>query len=186
MGKHILGLEVRPTTNEGVLLIDDISVYDPLLPVTCPNLQITPPGYTTPASLEPADAGFRLTLSTCAVGLSSPGDCASALPKFPDGIYNIRYSVSPNDKVYVEYKYLRTTAAMNRYYALLCALNIPCCLPDKEMLYYLQSLDTIRNFILSAQITVEQEHNFQDGINQLRYANALMDKMRMCKPFCSV
>jgi hypothetical protein len=185
MGKHILSLDIRDTLNQGILLIDDTSTYDSLLPVTCPNLQITPPGYSVPASIDPLVSGFRLILNSCSLGLTAAGGCSTALPGLEDGLWRIRYSVSPNDKVFVEYYYMRTVKAMNRYYKLLCGLRLKCCLPDQETIYLLQQLDIIRNYILSAKVTTEEcGHDVQDGINQLRYANALMDKMSTRKPYC--
>src|SRR5690349_6932993 len=103
MGQHILSLDIRDTCNLGILLIDDTSTYDSLLPVACPNLQITPAGYTVPASIEPTTAGFRLVLNACTIGIVNSTQCGQSLPELPDGIWRIRYSVSPNDKVFVEY-----------------------------------------------------------------------------------
>lgn len=187
MGRHILSLGIPTTCNESVLLIDDISTYDSLLPVTCPNLQITPPGYTVPASIDPLTNNFRLVLNSCTLGISPAGACSMELPTLEDGVWRIRYSVSPNDTVYVEYYYMRTVKAMNRYYSMLCTLNIPCCQPDQETIYILQEMDIIRNFIVSAKATVEGcQHDCAAGINQLRYANFLMSKMSYRRPFCSV
>jgi len=185
MGQHILSLQAPDTTNEGILLLDDTSSYDTLLPVTCMNLQITPPGYSVPASIDPLVTGFRLIMNSCSLGITPTGGCGYSLPNLQDGLYHIRYSVSPNDKVYVEYDMLRTVKAMNRYYGLLCRLNLECCLPDQETIYQLRELDIIRNFILSAKVTVEScSHDCEAGINQLRYANSLMEKLSRRKPFC--
>ena len=185
MGQHILSLGFPETVNEGILLVDDTSTYDNILPVTCPNLQIMTPGFVTPASIDPLTKGFRLIFNSCTLGVSTTGSCSKSLPCLQDGIYNIRYSVSPNDKVYVEYLMLRNVKAMNRYYTMLCQLDLKCCLPDKETQYMLQQLDIIRNYIVSAKVTVEScAHDPEAGINLLRYANALMDKMSRRKPFC--
>lgn len=187
MGKSILSLRFPDLTNEGILLIEDTSTYNPDITPTCPNLQITPPGYKTPASIDPLTTGFRLVLNSCTLGISSPGDCSTNLPNIQDGPYYIRYSISPNDKVYVEYWYMRTVKAMNRWNELLCALKIPCCLPDQEMVYAIQQLYLIRAFIDSAKVTVEEcGHNIQEGVNQLRYANALMAKMSARRPGCAI
>ena len=178
MGKHILSLRIPDLCNEGILLIDDTSTYDSLLPVTCLNLQICPPGYKVPASIDPLRTGFRLVLNSCSLGISSVGDCSQSLPNLQDGLYRIRYSVAPNDKVFVEYYHLRTVKAMNRYMTILGNMGIPCCLPDQETIYILQELDFIRNLLISAKATTENcGHDPEIGINQLRYANALMDKL---------
>lgn len=185
MGQHILSLFFPPVTNEGILLIQDTSTYDKLLQVTCPNLQITPPGYSIPASINPLNSEFNLTMNACTLGITPINSCAQFLPNLPDGIWNVRYSVSPNDYVWVDYIYMRTTKAMNRYIDLLCMLNMSACLPDTELQYILSQLDIIHNYIVSAKGTAEGcNHDAESGINQLRYANALMDKMSRCKPFC--
>jgi len=125
-------------------------------------------------------------MNSCSLGISAAGACSPELPGLPDGIWNIRYSISPNDKVFVEYKYMRTVKAMNRYNAMLCSLKIPCCQPEQTTIYLLQKLDIIRNFILSAKVTVEScQHDGEAGINQLRYANFLMDKMMVRRPYCN-
>jgi hypothetical protein len=184
MGQHILSLSIPDLTNEGILLIDDTSTYDSLIPVSCPNLQILPPGYSVPASIDPLNSGFRLIMNSCTLGITVGSSCAASLPILPDGIWNIRYSVSPNDQVFVVYDYMRTVKAMNRYYNMLCNVRLKCCLPDQETIYLLQELDIIRNYILSAKMTCEIQHIQDDAINQLRYANLLMDKLSTRKPFC--
>jgi len=184
MNRHILSLEIPLTTNEGIFRLDDTSIYATDIPVSCPNVQILPPGFGVPASIDPLQSGFRLILNSCTLGISPIGDCSQLLPNIPDGLYHIRYSVSPNDKVYVEYDHLRTVKAMNRYYALLCAVNLQCCLPSKETEETLRELDIIHNYILGAKVTVENCHNQEDGINLLRYANNLMDKMSSKRSYC--
>lgn len=203
MGKHILQLNFPDTTNEGVLLIDDISIYDPTTlsagsvsisgsttPVSgstippcsgviipCANLQITPPGFYTPTVLSVAYGNFRLVLNACTLGITGPPNCNSSCPALPDGLYNIRYSVAPNDKVFVEYKILRTTQAMNKYYGLLCQIGLTPCLPNQELQYQINNLQTIDTYLTAAKVMVENEHQFTEGMNLYRFAVELMDKM---------
>ena len=194
MGKHILSLNFPDTTNEGVFLIDDTSVYDPVVLNTstlskptvmpcsgvalpCANLQITPPGCYTPTSLALEYGNFRLVLNACTLGILSSTSCADSCPALPDGMYNIRYSISPNDKVFVEYKILRITQALNRYYNLLCRVGLTPCLPSQDTNYQIRSLETIYTYLIAAKTTVENEHQFSDGMNLYRFAVALMDKM---------
>ena len=49
-------------------------------------------------------------------------DCNSNRVIIPDGLYIIRYQVSPHDKAYVEYNHLRITNIMKQYYDKLCLL----------------------------------------------------------------
>ena len=183
MGQHKLFLDIPDTSELGILVIKDISSYDDILPVTCPTLQITPPGYGS-IVITPESTGFDLVLNACQVGLISASGCTSICPTLPDGIWTIRYSVAPNDQVYVVYRYMRTVEAMARYFQLMCALNVQCCTPSAELIYQMQQLDIIRNYILAAKLAVEECNRPSDGINILRFANSLMDKLSSCKPAC--
>ena len=181
MGKHILALDVREVSNEGVFCIKDISIYDSILPVSCPELQILPPGFTIPSLLE-VTSRFDLVLNACTIGMMSTG-CSDSCPKLPDGLWHLRYSVSPSDKVYVEYNYLRITQAMNILNGMLASLNIQLNLPSQELIYQIQELDLIRNFLLAAKIDVEEKNNPEDGINLYRYTRSLMSKMSSKRPY---
>ena len=45
MANHVLSLEVPTVMNPCILKIFDTSVYTPLIPITCPTLNITVPGF---------------------------------------------------------------------------------------------------------------------------------------------
>ncbi len=184
MSQHILQLQVDPTFNEGVLLVRDISIYTPLLPVACQSLQITPPGFTTPTVIVPTTTNFQYVLNACTLGITTPTGCSDMCPNIPDGIYRLYYTVSPNDKVFVGYDYMRIVSAINRLNAMLCKLQLPNCLPSEELTYELQNIDVIRNYLRSAQVNVNDLHNLQDGVNQYRYAIDLMNKLVTRKPYC--
>ncbi len=187
MGKHILKLSFPDCTDESVFLIDDISQYDGLaagisgststgLPVVCANLQITPPGFFHPTSLSVVPQS-RMILNACQLGIAASTQCVSNCPNMDDGLYNVRYSVSPNDQVYVEYKVMRIVSATNRYYGLLCRVGLTPCLPDADVQEQLRNLDIIWNYLLAAKLAVEMKHQFADGISLYRFAVGLMDKM---------
>lgn len=185
MAKHLLSLFIPDITNEGILLIEDTSVYTDMLPVSCPNLQILPPGYIQPLSID-VTAGFRIAFNACTLGMLPMTGCSDSCPNLPDGIYDIRYSVSPNDTVFVSYKYFRTTAAINRYQKALCDLNLKCCLPDQETEYLLSQLAIIHSYLVSAKVTCEDQHSFDTAMSQYRYAITLLDKMSTCRPICGI
>ena len=112
--KHILSLDVLETANCSILNIIDTSVYSDLLPVTCPELLITPPGFSAPALID-VQPGFNLPLNACSLGIQTTS-CNTAINTLPDGIYIIKYQVAPADKVYVEYNHLRTTELLSAYH----------------------------------------------------------------------
>lgn len=186
MAKHILLIDVPDVSNEGIFLLNDISVYTNTLPISCMNLQITPPGFGTPTVIEPTTPNFSLILNACTLGMMSSGGCGEFCPNIPDGIYNIYYSVSPNNGVWVEYQYLRITHAVNILNKLLCAVGLEECQPSREMDYELRSIDIIKNYLKSAQLSVNVLHEPEQGINLYRYALRLIEKMSMGKPNCLV
>ncbi len=183
MGKHLLALRVPETYNESILLIEDISIYDPLLGVNCPTLQISYPGALQPTAIA-VIPGFRAVLNACMIGLLPSVQCTDQCPCIPDGIYNIQYSVQPNTTVFVEYNHLRVTRAINKWKQILCELDLQCCIPSAEMGQILNEMYIIRGYISAAVASVENCHKAQDGINLLLFANSLMDKLLRKKPWC--
>lgn len=185
MAKHLLALEVPDITNEGIFVVDDTSIYTASLPVDCQNLQITAPGFNSPTVLIPIEKNFRLVLNACTLGIINSTGCSDGCPNLPDGIYQLYYSVAPNNLVYVSYNYLRVTKTVNRLNTFLRELQLPNCLPDRELETTLQDIDIIRNYIRSAQTNINDScGNVIDGVNQFRFANELMEKMLSCKPMC--
>lgn len=182
-GKHKLSLDIPPVSNEGVLVISDTSIYDTLLAIDCPTLQILYPGGTTPVLID-VQPGFRAVLNACALGIVGATECTDNCPCLPDGIYDIRYSVSPHDRVFVEYASMRVTRTRNKRLELMCRLDLQCCLPGAEMEQALVDLYIIAGFIDTAVASVENCHEFQEGTNLLKFANTLLNKMAFKKPRC--
>lgn len=185
MARHILQLQVTDTSNEGIFIVKDISIYTSSLGVACQSLQITPPGFSTPTVIVPTTENFEIIFNACTLGITPAVNCATSCPRIPDGIYSLYYTVAPNTEVFVGYQYMRIVSAMNRRNQLLCDLALPCCLPDKELQYELRNLDIIRNYLISAQVNVNNLKQQADGVNNYRYAVSLMDKMSSRKPHCS-
>jgi hypothetical protein len=100
----------------------------------------------------------------------------STLENLPDGIYTIRYSVSPNDKVYVKYYHLRTTILMNTYFKELCKLQLNQCEPTPEIRQKLNDLRYIRMLIDAAKAKAEYCHSTSQAIDMYNYATTLLSK----------
>jgi len=99
--KHILSLEIPTVSNCDLLCIKDTSQYSSELAVDCEELLITLPGFSVPVLID-VDKSFDMCLTACTLSLQKE-NCGTVQDKIPDGIYIIKYSVSPNSKVYVEY-----------------------------------------------------------------------------------
>lgn len=172
--KHFLALDVPDTGCETVLKISDSSTYGVGLLKDCLRLDIYLPGFATPVYINDLNPLFNLNLSTIDFGLQTVD--TDVLQSLPDGLWKIRFSVSPNDKVYVEYYHLRTTRITNLYYKELCKLRLSTCEPDSETHQKLHDLRYIKMYIDGAKSKAEYCHSPNQAVEMLAYAEKLLKK----------
>ncbi len=172
--KHQLSLEVPDTNNVKIFRVIDTSLYTPDLPIKCGLLEVTSPGFKVPVQI-PILPYFNLVLTACTLGIFN-GNCGEDSPCLPDGIYTVKYSVSPNDKVYVEYNYLRVTDTLNKYFAQLCKLEVSSCEPSADVRAKLKELRFIRSLIDAAKVKVEYCNSPYQGMELFNYAQKRLDK----------
>ncbi len=151
--KHILSLEVPTVANCEILSIKDTSQYTSKLNVDCGELFITPPGYNVPAIIK-VDPKFDVTLNGCLLG-TQVENCGTMRTQLPDGIYIIKYVVSPGLKVFVEYNHLRVTNLIKLYYDTLCHIDVKDCEPHSERKDLIDEMKYIRTLIDAAVAKVE-------------------------------
>ncbi len=190
--KHILSLEVPDVANCEILRIYDTSTYADNLGIDCSKLLITPPGFHQSALIE-VKPNFDLNITACALEIPSgwstfftggpkgwplqSTNCGTERVQLQDGIYIIRYSVSPNDKVYVEYNYLRTTILLSTYYRKLCELDITPCEPDSTRKELLSDMKYIRTLIDAAKAKVEYCQSPNEGMELYNFAKKKLKKI---------
>lgn len=174
MANHVLSLEVPTTMNNCILPINDTSVYSPLIPITCETLNVTVPGFSYSNQID-VTSGFSQILTACDLQLQSAG-CGETYLPLPDGVYIIKYSVSPNDLVYVEYNHLRITQALIRYNKALCDLDLAACDPPAKIKEKLEKLRLIKMYLEAAKAKVEYCHEPQKGMSLYNYAIKLLNK----------
>ena len=172
--KHQLSLELPDTNNIKVLRLFDTSLYAEDLAIDCGTLRITSPGFNLPVAIEILK-GFNIVLNACSLGLQRT-NCQDASQPIPDGIYVINYSVAPNTSVFVEYNHLRTTQTINKYFNLLCDLEMSGCEPGADVKEKLEELRLIKSFIDAAKAKVEYCHEPQAGMELLIYAQKRLNK----------
>jgi hypothetical protein len=174
MEQHRLGLHIPDILNQCVIKIEDVSDYSDLMTIDCELLQITPPGFTFAVHFRDITEGFTKIINAEDLELGIAGDT------LPDGVYVIRYSVSPNDKVYVEYNYLRTSVFLDKYHAILCNLELASCEPEREMKEKFKELRDIKMMLDAAKAKVEVCHYITEGMDLYNYALKLLNKFE-CK-----
>lgn len=173
--KHQLSLEVPETNNVKVLRVFDTSLYATEFDTSCGLLQITSPGFNLPVNIDVLPH-YNLVLNACTLGLQRQG-CGESSAPLPDGIYGIRYSVAPNDKVFVEYQHLRVSQTMNKYANELSKLELSACEPSADVKEKLQELRLIKSFIDTAKVKVEYAHLPEQGMELLIYAQKRLNKL---------
>ena len=173
--KHILSLEIPTVSNCDLLCIKDTSQYSKELAVDCEELQITLPGHSVPVLVK-VEKDFDMCLTACALALQKT-NCGTTQSNIPDGIYIIRYSVSPNTKVYVEYNHLRITALMTSYYQVLCDLDVHACQPNSTKQDLLAEMSYIRTMIDAAVSNVEYCQSAAQGMQIYNYAKTRLNRI---------
>lgn len=163
--------------------MEDFSIYHDQIPKTCSRLEITSPGFTSPAVID-VIPGFQANLHSCLLGLQSIG-CEDGTSPLPDGIYKIRYSLAPNDKLFVEYDHLRITDTMSKYYLALCELELVSSTPSIDLKASIRELQMIRGYLDAAKGKVEYEHSPIKGMDLFLYADKLLRKFKVCTTSCN-
>ena len=118
----------------------------------------------------------HLTLTACDLQLQTSG-CGTQYFAIPDGVYIIKYSVSPNESVYVEYNHMRISQALNLYNKILCDVDANACDPPFKIKQRLEELRFINMYLQAAVAKVETCHEPQKGMSLYNYALKLLKKM---------
>ena len=176
MANHKLSISVVRTLNPEVLMLIDTSVYSEVIPVDCPLLEITVPGFSRSCTFENLDVNFSKVITACDLELTT-GDCTNTKTNLPDGVYAIRYSVSPNSVVKVEYNHLRTTNLELMYSERLCEMDLGDCEPSSSTKAKMLLLDEIGIYIKAAVAHVEVCHHSRKGMQLYTYAKKLLQRL---------
>lgn len=176
--KHILSLEVPTVANCEILSIRDTSQYSDVLSVSCEELLITPPGFNASALIK-TNKSFFVNITACDLGIQKT-DCTNTRADIPDGVYVIKYSVAPNDKVYVEYNHLRITKILNLYYQVLCDIDIQPSEPASDKKALIEEVQFIKTLIDGAVAKVEYCSSPSIGMEMYNYALKRLEAI-VCK-----
>lgn len=103
-----LDILVIPTYNVLTLGISDASTYD--IPIVSPSIEINVPGFGV-VTLPFVPNDFNIFNST-SLGITAVGD---PLVPIPDGIYYLKYTITPAFTYYVEKNIMRTDAIQEKF-----------------------------------------------------------------------
>lgn len=170
-----LYLDIPDTSNPKTIRILDSSLYNEDIEITCSRLEVTPPGFDYPIIIA-VESYFNLVLNTTTLGLEKASKHTD-LSDLPDGVYKIRYSIAPNDKVWVEYEYLRTQQLSNRYLTQYCRAKLSNLDPNRDQNKTLHQILDIRQLIDAAKAEVEFCGNRDKGLEIYEQASRYLSRM---------
>lgn len=183
MEKHQLALDIPDTLSKCIFRVVDASIFSDLGPIECMTLTITPPGFTTSYSYTNLEPAFLVNLSACDIGLQTT-NCGNTYNNFSDGVYVVRFSVSPNDIVYVEYNHLRITDALNQINDLLCCMDLQATEPQGPLKEKLREVQLLTTLLKAAKAKVEYCHNPRQGMDMYNFVVKKLKKLS-CGCGCS-
>jgi hypothetical protein len=159
-------------------LIDD-SQYNPKIEVDCARLEITPPGFKEARIIE-VKPYFNTVLNASILGILRVKSYKD-LTDLPDGLYKIKYSIAPNEELFVEYDYFRTVKLRDKF------SKIACGLLDKKRDYTVTAFEDIKKDILwidqlidASKYKIEICCDEEKGIEIYNEANFLLNKYISC------
>lgn len=165
-----------PTGSCMTMRLIDASRYLSTLTVANALLEITPPGFTCPVVFE-VEKDFNRTFNSATLEIAASASYNDLVP-LPDGVYEIKYSVNPNAKIYVEYSLLRNCRLTKQYSAAICQLfqdRSKIC--KKEFEDRRRELIWIKELIDASKYMVEELQDPEEGLNLYNEAAKLVSKI---------
>lgn len=174
-----LNIQEIPTNNPKTLILKDTSFYNESIKTENCILEISTPGsYITQIFKVRPD--FIKTYNSSSLKIL-PVKKASQLIPLPDGIYNIKYSVKPNNLVFVEYSLMRNVRILQRYYSAGCDLfTNKCDITKREFEQRREQLTWIKELIDFSKYKVEECGEEQAGLDLYNQAKELLDNYQKC------
>lgn len=174
-----LSLEAPDVLTPCILRLVDTSTYNEDLPAKCAQLQITPPGFSNSFFVDNVYPEYMLNLTACDIKIQKD-NCGTVFNDLPDGVYVIRYSVSPNDTVFVEYNHLRITKALIKLKNAYCDLDIGACGVSDKFKKNFDILGDLYNYLYAAKAKVEFCREAKQGMDIYKFVLEELKKVT-CK-----
>jgi len=162
-----------------VLKLVDLSTYNADIPVANGILEVTPPGFSCAVSF-PVDQNFSITLNSSTLKIA-PAVRQEDLIDLPDGIYYYKYSIKPNDQLFVEYAALRACSLLQKYYYAVCELfSDRVKITRREFEEKRRALIWIKELVDGAKYKVEECGQEKEGIEMYNEALRLLERKNSC------
>lgn len=117
-----LDILVIPTYNSKILGVADISTYPAAPPITAPTIEIEVPAFGK--VVLPFNTNDFNIFNSASLGITSVGD---PLLPLPDGVYFLRYSVTPAYQNFVEKSIIRVDQLQEKFDLAFMTLDMMQC-----------------------------------------------------------
>lgn len=165
----ILNIDISGTDCR-VITIRDTSIYNEGSNIFNGILEVKVPGSDCFIFFD-VNPGFVKTLNCVALGIC----CSSSSEKYnelPDGNYEIRYSVAPNEKMMIEYNHFRNCKQFKKYLRVNCDLwKERCTMTQKAFNKKIEELYKIKELIYAAKYAAEECLNIEDALEKYEDVN---------------
>ncbi len=165
-----LNLLYLDTHDVNTLAVADASFYESDFNIINPTLEITPPGFVVHTA--PFTEKTIEVFNSNTTGITCDG---CELAQLPDGIWKLKFSITPANVYYVEKTFLRTNQIYAKLDTIFLRMDFMTCdsqikLEDK------QTLDTIEFFIEGAIAAANNCLN-KEAMNLYNKANKMLDEL---------
>jgi hypothetical protein len=171
-----LNFNIIDTHDFKTLGIVDVSWYNPDIKIENPLIEILVPGYTV--AVSPYFMAKSLNIfNSNSLGLTK-ASCEEELIELPDGLWKVKYSICPNEKLFIEKFFLKTDKIQCKYNKAFLSLdfeNLSTSVEKKKR----EDLSEIEMYINGA-IAAANNQNSKLASDLYKKANSLLDKIENC------
>lgn len=167
-----LSFNIIDTHDFKTLGILDTSWYNPDIVVETATIEIIPPGYSVAASPFYMIKALNVYNSN-GLGITR-ASCEEELVDLPDGIWRFKYSICPNDKLFIEKFFLKTDKIWCRYTQAFLNLDLHNVNSKKDV-ERKKRLDEIE-FYINGAIAASNNQDYKEAIDLYNKAEKLLNR----------
>lgn len=115
-----------------IIGIRDNSIYNPDVTICDPYLVVVAPGFQTAYAVDVTPNNYH-PVNSNSLGLTTASNYSDMI-NLPDGVYYVKYSIQPHDKMYREYWFYRTSALRCDFNQALLSLHLDTCTTSRTLI----------------------------------------------------